>query len=266
MAPPESEFRVAASVRHCCALLRELLERPGTSAGLLVGCDRGDEAAFVHHTLGSPRIVGADLKSDFSARARVEADLVVADAQTLPFPAGTFDFVAAIHSLEHMGDPHRALAEVSRVLRPAGWFYVGVPNKKRLLGYIGSYDANLWQKVYWNVVDYGYRLRGQFENRLGAHAGFEGQELMELLSAHFAYNRLLTEGYLRFKYAARMPKGLLDGLLSPPLHQLHCSCPLRALSKKVKGCRFNMQLSFLALQQDAGGWLPPRIRPLQTIL
>jgi SAM-dependent methyltransferase len=214
MPSPESEFRVAASVRHCCALLRELLERPDTSAGLLVGCGRGDEAAFVRHTLQSPRIVGTDLHSDFSARARGEADLVVADAENLPFPSGTFDFVAAIHSLEHMGDPHKALAEVTRVLRVGGWFYVGVPNKKRLLGYLGSYDATLWQKVYWNLVDYGYRLRGRFENRLGAHAGFEGQELMELLGAHFADNRLLTEDYLRFKYGARLPKPILDTLLS----------------------------------------------------
>jgi SAM-dependent methyltransferase len=226
---PETEFRVAASVRHCCDLLRQLLECPETSAGLLVGCGRGDEAAFVRHTLQSPRIVGTDLNSDFSARARSEADLVAADAENLPFPAGTFDFVAAIHSLEHMGDPHKALAEVKRVLRVGGWFYVGVPNKKRLLGYLGSYDATLWQKVYWNLIDYSYRLRGRFENELGAHAGFEGKDLVRLLANHFPDVKLLTEEYLRFKYAGRMPKRFLDGLLSPrfinytaPAHYVLC--------------------------------------------
>ncbi len=214
---------MAASVRHCCTLLRGLLKRPDTSTGLVVGCGRGDEAAFVRHTLGSARIMGADLNPGFSERARADANLVVADAENLPFPTATFDFVAAIHSLEHMGDPHRALTEVCRVLREDGWFYVGVPNKKRLLGYVGSYDATLWQKVYWNVVDYGDRLRGRFENRLGAHAGFEGKELMKLLGAHFAENRLLTEEYLRFKYGARLPKPLLDALLSPRF--IHYTAP-----------------------------------------
>jgi hypothetical protein len=97
--------------------------------------------------------------------------------------------------------------------KPGGWFYVGVPNKKRLLGYLGSFDASMWQKVVWNLKDYVDRLRGSFENVLGAHAGFEGKELITLLESHFIKTQLLSEEYFRLKYGGCLPQSLLDLLL-----------------------------------------------------
>jgi ubiquinone/menaquinone biosynthesis C-methylase UbiE len=214
MPPTETDLRVAESVRHCCQLLRERLDRLDARAGLLVGCGSGDEVVFFRRVFRNPRIVGTDLSSNFSSRARTEGLLAVADALRLPFPANTFDFVAAIHSLEHVGEARQALAEVARVLRPGGWFYVGVPNRKRLVGYLGSYNATGWQKIYWNLIDYSYRLRGRFENRFGAHAGFDAEQLTALLQIHFSDTRLLTADYLRFKYPSRLLRPLLGVLLS----------------------------------------------------
>jgi ubiquinone/menaquinone biosynthesis C-methylase UbiE len=44
----------------------------------------------------------------------------VADAGALPFADGQFDLVVSTMSLHHWPDPRRGLAEVRRVLRPAG--------------------------------------------------------------------------------------------------------------------------------------------------
>lgn len=44
----------------------------------------------------------------------------VADAQRLPFPGATFDLVVANHMLYHVREPAIAVAELARVLRPAG--------------------------------------------------------------------------------------------------------------------------------------------------
>ncbi len=217
MTVTESDVPIAAPVRHLCALLRERMERLETSTGLLLGCGSGDEVVYLRRAFKCPRVVGVDLSAAFSARARSESDLAVADAARLPFPANSFDFAAAIHSLEHVSSPRSALAEVARVLRPRGWFYVGVPNRTRVLGYLGSFGVSGWQKVCWNLIDYGQRLRGRFRNELGAHAGFDSRQLQEMLATYFSDFELLTEEYLRFKYAGRLPEAFLRLVLAPPV-------------------------------------------------
>jgi ubiquinone/menaquinone biosynthesis C-methylase UbiE len=206
---------VSHAVRQCAALLRTRLPLPGERRGAMVGCGKGDEVVFLQHELQSPCVVGLDVAPGFSAAARAEARLILADAKQLPFPPSSLDFVVSIHSLEHVGDPQRALAEINRVLRRGGWFYVGVPNRHRLAGYLGSHDATLRQKLTWNLVDYGTRLRGRFRNEYGAHAGFTSQELLNLLNAYFTNVQLLTEDYVRSKYGGRLPRPLLNLLLRP---------------------------------------------------
>jgi len=44
----------------------------------------------------------------------------VIDAQSIPYPGGTFDAVIANHMLYHVPDRPRALAEIRRVLKPGG--------------------------------------------------------------------------------------------------------------------------------------------------
>lgn len=48
------------------------------------------------------------------------AQVLVADAQNLPFPDASFDFVLAFGCLMHMPDTERAIREIHRVLRPGG--------------------------------------------------------------------------------------------------------------------------------------------------
>jgi predicted SAM-dependent methyltransferase len=60
----------------------------------------------------------------------------VGDARDLSrFADESFDMVYASHILEHLshrGDLQRALAEVARILRPAGRFFISVPDLKIL--------------------------------------------------------------------------------------------------------------------------------------
>jgi SAM-dependent methyltransferase len=212
---PENEIPVAPMVQHCASLLREQLEPPGGRSGLVAGCGSGDEIVYLRRAFRTRSIVGLDVDPNFSPAARAEGCVLTADAQNLPFPADTFDFAAAFHSLEHVGNPRVVLAELRRVLRSGAPFYVGVPNRSRLVGYLGSFDATPWQKLMWNLTDYAARIRGRFRNEEGAHAGFEGQELVQLLGAYFGDVQLLTREYLRFKYGNRMPKPLLSFLLAP---------------------------------------------------
>lgn len=214
---PQEANPVAPMVLHCCALLRERLTGPAPVSGVLVGCGKGDEVAYLRRAFSSPRIVGLDLEARFSPQARAERCVVRADAKALPFKSAMFDFAAAFHSLEHVGDARAALDEILRVLRPGGWLYVGVPNRSRLVAYVGSFDATPFQKVAWNFKDWWARARGRFRNETGAHAGFEQKEFAEILASRFAKTQFLTEEYLRFKYSGRLPSLVLEILLGPHL-------------------------------------------------
>ena len=215
--PASSIPSVAQMVHHCCDLMRQRLGAAREISGLVVGCGNGNEVVYMRRFFATRRLVGVDVERNFSAEARAENCVARGDALNLPYASGTFDFAAAFHSLEHVGDAHTALDEIYRVLRPGGWFYMGVPNSRRLLGYLGSFDATTWQKITWNLTDWAARARGKFRNDLGAHAGFERRELAGLLGERFTEVQLLTEEFLRYKYGDRLPRLVLQCLLSPSL-------------------------------------------------
>jgi len=225
----DNVISVAAMVMHCCQRLQAEIGNLRLNKGLVVGCGTGDEVIYMQGALGA-QVFGIDLENRFTERAR--GSVVLGDALRLPFASEAFDFAVALHSLEHVGDSAQAVSEVYRVLRPGAWFYAGVPNRTRLVGYLGSFDASAWQKIAWNAEDWLARLRGRFRNETGAHAGFDREEFSSLLCARFSNVAILTEEYLRFKYARRIPASLLDHLLSPrwlpysaPAHYAFCRKP-----------------------------------------
>jgi SAM-dependent methyltransferase len=76
---------------------------------------------------------------DLSVRAievglRSEVDLLVADGQRLPYPAGRFHYLTNIGSLEHYVDPVAGAQEMARVLAPGGLACILLPNAFSLLG------------------------------------------------------------------------------------------------------------------------------------
>src|SRR5439155_5806636 len=78
------------------------------------------------------------LKLGQAARQYVTADYATADAAVrmditrLPFKDGSFDALVACDVLEHVVDDHAALAELRRVLRPAGVAVLTVPQQDHL--------------------------------------------------------------------------------------------------------------------------------------
>src|SRR4029079_18918968 len=56
-------------------------------------------------------------------------ETVVADMRSLPFPAAAFASVLAVHSIEHVPDPERVVAEARRVLEPGGVAVFVTPNR-----------------------------------------------------------------------------------------------------------------------------------------
>lgn len=56
-------------------------------------------------------------------------NVVQSKAEKLPFPHNFFDLVHSHHVFEHLNNPFEAAAEVYRVLKPGGEFFIEVPNQ-----------------------------------------------------------------------------------------------------------------------------------------
>lgn len=152
---------------------------------LVVGCGSGMEAAILAQELNA-NVVGIDIVANFLPAAARYADLRVGDATALEFEDASFDFVYSYHMLEHVVTPGLAVSEMSRVLRPRGGFWIGTPNSDRIIGYLGSRNTNLVDKIRYNLADWQARLCGRFQNALGAHAGFSTGELSAMLGGEFS--------------------------------------------------------------------------------
>lgn len=198
---PENPWACVVGDRKLEAAAHLLRRRFRDSPRILaVGCGDGTEAAVLAELLDC-EIVGVDVVDGFHPDAARRVELVRADARQLPFPDNSFDVVFSYHALEHIPEADKALQEIGRVVRPKGSLWIGTPNRSRLLGYLGSRDASARDKVMWNLEEWLMRVRGRFRNELGAHAGFTGSELREMLESEFEAVEDETSAYYALLYA-----------------------------------------------------------------
>jgi ubiquinone/menaquinone biosynthesis C-methylase UbiE len=106
-----------------------------------VGCGQGIDVA--RYALAGARATGIDLTPRHVELARshtaalgLEAEILQGDAETLPFPDGTFDRASSNGVLHHTPDMPAALCEIRRVLRPGGRATVIVYNRRSFHYYV----------------------------------------------------------------------------------------------------------------------------------
>ncbi len=101
----------------------DLAELTGDESILDAGCGNGRYLETLRARGHRGPVFGADLSAGMLRTARpvnTGVPLLATDVQALPFPAGSFDVVLAMHMLYHVPDRARGLAEIRRVLRPGG--------------------------------------------------------------------------------------------------------------------------------------------------
>ena len=100
-----------------------------------VGCNWGRWSIAAARAGWRP--TGVDLAKKSVGAARrvagqlgVEAEYVVGDARELPFADGSFDAVFSYSVLQHLAkeDVPQVVSELDRVLRPAGFVWIEMPN------------------------------------------------------------------------------------------------------------------------------------------
>lgn len=190
---------------------------------LVAGCGAGHEAALIQQLLDADVEaidVEYELLESFSQWPRLHYQ--VASVCDLPFADDSFDGIFYHHVIEHVDDPDKSLAELSRVLKPGGEIFIGTPNRHRLVSSVGAHKQTQWEPTWKNkfrdnVNDWAARLQGRFRNELGAHAGFSRRELGQMLTQHFEQQTWVTKAYLDYKYSNHRYSRAVSLLASRPI-------------------------------------------------
>lgn len=109
-------------------LIKEL--RSVSGKVLDVGCGAGYNPGRLKNKRPNLKIYGVDISQKAIQTAKKDfpdVNFSVASADKLPFPDNNFGACIMINVLEHLEDPSKALAELKRVLKPAGLFYSMTP-------------------------------------------------------------------------------------------------------------------------------------------
>ena len=95
-------------------------------------CGTGYGSAILTRS-GAATVVGVDISFEAIAPngtgRPMRALLANSDACNLPFKCDTFDVVVSFETIEHLANPERLLAEISRVLKPGGTCICSSPNR-----------------------------------------------------------------------------------------------------------------------------------------
>ncbi len=119
--------------RHWHTAKHALARMPVESGDVVLdlGCGSGYAGRAIRETYDAARVYGLDGAPEMARNARGYTDdpkvgYVVGDFGSLPFADDSIDHVWSMEAFYYAADPHRALEEIARVLRPGGTFYCAV--------------------------------------------------------------------------------------------------------------------------------------------
>lgn len=116
---------------------KRLTNLPPGSRIIDIGCGSGVFTQLLKDA--GYRMVGLDISSKLIERGKnvyPDLELVVGDAEALPFADGTFDGVLLSGIVHHFPDPRKLASETYRVLRPGGRFMAFDPNRMNPFMYL----------------------------------------------------------------------------------------------------------------------------------
>jgi 2-polyprenyl-3-methyl-5-hydroxy-6-metoxy-1,4-benzoquinol methylase len=123
----EAIYRKFVLRDHISFIERAAANRTGVDL-LDVGCGSGTLLGLLKHRGFRP--IGVDFSSEAARIAEKEngVSVIVGSLDQARFPDHSFDIVTLFHVMEHVTNPRRVLAEVSRILKPGGALVLQVPN------------------------------------------------------------------------------------------------------------------------------------------
>lgn len=145
--------------------LRRAVNPTAAAVAVDVGCGTGRSTQIVE--TAATHVIGVDRSQAMLtvARQRHLTPLIAADAHALPLRDGSVDLAVGVTVLEFVADPEAVIAEIARVVRPAGRIVIGTLNTRSPWGLAHRHDL---RTPPWNTA--GFLSRDQIR-RLGAPHG-----------------------------------------------------------------------------------------------
>ncbi|MHC4236502.1 MAG: class I SAM-dependent methyltransferase [Planctomycetota bacterium] len=167
---------------------------------LEVGAAEGRTLLEMASRLGDGEFVGVEYSRDLLAAQPLlppNIRMIQGDAMSLPqrLSGGSFDVVAMLAILEHLPDPHAALAEALRVLKPGGLVIATCPN---------PFWDNLAERL--SLVDGGQHLENIDLDRLQELLTAAGFKVIEARPFMWAPVAILP--YARIRVPPRLGLGI----------------------------------------------------------
>ena len=117
-----------------------------------VGCDGGTLLERLAEKAQAPTVVGLDLSREavvYTLGKRPDFQLLVGDAEGLPFRDGTFAAIFCSEVMEHIERPERLFAEIKRCLAGGGYCIVAVPRETPLYKFLWFFWTRFGKGKVW---------------------------------------------------------------------------------------------------------------------
>lgn len=150
-APPSDCLKIARvqyeSAREELNVFEPTLTFHGKHIVLDLGCGLGGNTVY-YAKAGARRVIGLEINPTRAKCAKKfvrktksdgEVDIVIGDAENLPFLGEAIDCVISTDSWEHLQNPEKAIYECSRVLRTGGRVAI------KAMPYYSPWGAHAWQ-------------------------------------------------------------------------------------------------------------------------
>lgn len=225
-----------AAVRRGAGMIGKLRERfpeAGTSAMLDLGCGTG--GMTIAGSRQYEEVAGVDVALRWLVmgqqrltEAGIDAPLICANAESLPFREGVFDAVLADAVIEHVRDSARMRDEAMRVLAPRGaWFFVTnnrysiLPEPHVRLWGFGLLPRSVMERVSWTLRRTPYKARLHSRPELRRLFDGKGEVMLPWYDAgelgprneriRKAWERLRSLPFFRLVVGAVVPQYFVSG-------------------------------------------------------
>ena len=169
-----------------------------------VGCGQGID--LVRYAIAGAQVAGVDLTPRHVELARAhlaalgfDGDVVEGDAESLPFPDGSFNRASSNGVLHHTPDMPAALRELRRVLRPGGELRIVVYNRRSFHYWLQqvTYEG-LWKRRLFREGSMSAVLSGGVE-----HSSIGARPLVRVYSPRAVRRALGTAGFEQVETSVR---------------------------------------------------------------
>ncbi len=156
-----------------------------------IGCGTGWAVIQAAQKIPRGMACGIDLSPGMIAQARRQTDghsnieFRLADAESIPYPAESFEAVMCTNSFHHYSDPLQALSEMRRVLKPKGELLLLDSNRG------GCIWVWLWDRIH-RISERGH-VKYYSEQELLVllrKAGFHDAVVVESNHGHFQHGKI----------------------------------------------------------------------------